>query len=103
MWDLCCSAKRKCVRIPRDSCAKGRKKLTISSKRKKADNTAVCMTNQANQMIEEQVKEWLDYVVGRLEMKLLPEEKIKMAASGNLIADFINKFSFIIQKLWFLR
>ncbi|HWS31096.1 MAG TPA: bifunctional UDP-sugar hydrolase/5'-nucleotidase [Clostridia bacterium] len=40
--------------------------------------------------LENQVQKWLDETVGYMERELLPEDRIRMAAHGNGIADFLN-------------
>ena len=40
---------------------------------------------------EEQAAVWFDTPVGHLDAKLLPDEHIKMAANGSLIANFFNQ------------
>lgn len=64
--------------------------LRISSKVCRPDEKSICKTTEELKAIEADVQDWLDSVVGKLNKPLLPDEKIKMAANGNTIADFIN-------------
>ena len=64
--------------------------LSISSKVCRPDENSVCETTEELKAVEADVQDWLDNVVGNLDKPLLTDEKIKMAANGNAIADFIN-------------
>lgn len=64
--------------------------LSISSMICRPDENSACETTEELKAIEADVQDWLDNVVGKLNRPLLPEDKIKMAAYGNTIADFIN-------------
>lgn len=65
--------------------------LVISSELIRPDSNSKCETTDTLSLIEADVQEWLDREVGRLSKPLLPEDKVKMAADGNQIADFINE------------
>lgn len=65
--------------------------VTATSRQVEAGNETLPSLDAYLAPLSEKIEEWLDIPVGHLDVPLLPDEHMNMAANGSLIANFFNQ------------